>query len=229
MAPVPSSAAKVPTLAQLERQANQQHLTITAALGTDKCATRDDLPPGTQTLLMLSPDEPRFWPMFIDTPEYRDGQPDPMDRWSRRVIDALAAKLGATPLYPFGGPPFQPFIGWALASGFAHSSPVGMLVHDRAGLFLSFRGALALSQAIDVPAPGPSPCTSCADRPCLTACPVSALGGAGYDTKSCKSYLVGTPDNDCMSSGCRARRACPIGKSYGRVEAHSAYHMSQFS
>lgn len=228
MAPVPSSVAKVPSLAQLEHQANQQHLTITAALGRDLCADRNDLPQGTRTLVLLSPNEPAFWPMFVNAPEYRDGQPDPMDRWSRRVIDALAKPLDATALYPFGGPHFQPFIGWALASGFAHSSPIGMLVHQRAGLFLSFRGALALRDAMDIPAPPPRPCDSCPDQPCLSACPVDALGPSGYDTTACKGYLATHPGNDCMSAGCRARRACPIGKSYGRVETHSAYHMSQF-
>jgi len=228
MAPDPLSAAKGAPLAVLEHQARRRHLSITAALDADQCAARDDLPPGTQTLLMLSPDEPAFWPMFTASPEFLDGQSDPMDRWSTRVIGEWAEELGATPLFPFGGPPYQPFIGWALASGYAHSSPVGMLVHAQAGLFLSFRGALALTEAITLPDPPAHPCDACPDRPCLTACPVNAFGPEGYDTTSCRTYLEALPGNDCMTQGCRARRACPIGKTYGRLNSHSSYHMSQF-
>jgi epoxyqueuosine reductase len=59
--------------------------------------------------------------------------PDPIDRWSRRVIGHMACDLGAKALFPFGGPPWHPFIAWAKRSGRAWESPVGFLVHDRAG------------------------------------------------------------------------------------------------
>jgi hypothetical protein len=45
--------------------------------------------------------------------EFRDGRPDPIDRWSRRVIGHMACDLGAKALFPFGGPPWHPFIAWA--------------------------------------------------------------------------------------------------------------------
>lgn len=214
----------MPGLAALQAAARARYLSITAVLQ----GPRDDLPDGCQTLLMLSPDEPAFWPAFTDSPEYRDGAPDPMDRWSRRVITEWAAELDARPLFPFGGPPFQPFIAWALASGFAASSPVGMMVHAQAGLYLSFRGALAMPVRVDAPAPPPSPCDGCADRPCLTACPVFALGPGGYDVPACKGYLVTNAGQDCMTRGCAARRACPAGQDHGRLSSHSAFHMIHF-
>lgn len=216
------------TLAQLNDQARQRFLTITAGLPKALCDARGDLPAGTATLLMLSPDEPVFWPAFAASPEMNDGRPDPMDRWSQRVIGDWAGELGATPLFPFGGPPFRPFIQWALASGHVHSSPVGMMVHPTAGLFLSFRGALALPHAVDLPPPVPHPCDTCTTRPCLTSCPVAALGPDGYDVAACKGWLRRDANADCMTGGCIARRACPRGQSHGRVKAHSAYHMVQF-
>ena len=94
------------------------------------------------TLILLGPDEPAFWGLFSASPEYLDGNPDPMDRWSRRMIDAIATKTGGVAYYPFGGPPFQPFYTWALRSGRAWASPIGFLVHDIAGLFASYRGAV---------------------------------------------------------------------------------------
>jgi len=187
-----------------------------------------DLPSNTGTLLMLGPDEPAFWPAVTASPEWRDGAPDPMDRWSLRVIGDWAAELGVLPLFPFGGPPFRPFVRWALASGWVHSSPVRLLVHAEAGLWLSFRGALALPERIDLPAPPASPCPVCLDRPCLTACPVSALGAGGYDVPACRSFLRAEGRGTCMKRGCEVRKACPAGRDHGRVSAHSAWHMGHF-
>jgi hypothetical protein len=128
----------------------------------------DGAPAGTQTLLLLGPSEPGFWDHVTATPEFTDGRPDPLDRWSRRVIGHLACDLGAKALFPFAGPPWPPFIAWARRSGRAWASPVGFLVHDRAGLMVSYRGALALKRRIDLPAPPEaSPCEGCA-RPCPT-------------------------------------------------------------
>ena len=188
---------------------------------------RDHLPDGIATIVLLGPAEPGFWASFTASPEYRAGQPDPLDRWSERVIGQLAACLGAVPFFPFGGPPYQPFIEWALASGRAHVSPVGLLVHDTAGLMVSYRGALGFAERLDMPAPPPNPCTSCRAKPCLTACPVDALSADHYDVAACKRDLD-RPGNDCLTRGCAVRRACPVSQSHGRVEAQSAFHMRAF-
>lgn len=187
-----------------------------------------DLPADCQTLVLLGPDEPAFWPAFIQSTEYNDGLPDAMDRWSSRVIGAWAQALKATALFPFGGAPFLPFFTWATRTGRIHASPINFLVHDTAGLFVSFRGALALPFVLDLPKPPPSPCATCVDQPCRTACPVSALTPEGYDVPKCKAYL-GTPaGGTCMSKGCAARRACPVSERFGRLPAQSAYHMRHF-
>ena len=89
---------------------------------------------------------------------------------SRRVIGRMACDLRGKALFPFGGPPWQPFISWAQRTGRAHVSPVTLLVHDRAGLMVSFRGALALRDLLDLPPAPPQPCEGCA-RPCETRLP----------------------------------------------------------
>lgn len=188
---------------------------------------QDDLPDGVASLVLLGPLEPGFWPAFTASPEYLDGAPDPLDRWSHRVITGMAKALNAAPFFPFGGPPYQPFIAWAKASGRAHSSPVGLLVHDTAGLMISYRGALGFADRIDAPAPPPSPCESCETRPCLTACPVDAFASGSYDVAACKADLD-RPGNDCMTRGCAVRRACPVSQGHGRLEAQSAFHMRAF-
>lgn len=183
-------------------------------------------PEGAGTAALISPDEPAFWAVFTASPEYGDGLPDAMDRWSKRIIGAWAGTLGAAAVFPSDGPPYPPFTAWALASGRAYTSPIGMLVHDRMGLFISFRGALILPDAPD-PAPhGPSPCEGCA-RPCLTACPAHAFR-PGYDPAACHAHLDGPAGKDCLSMGCIARRACPISRACGRLPEQSAWHMRAF-
>jgi epoxyqueuosine reductase len=181
---------------------------------------------------LRGPQEPGFWPHLKAQPEWANfqqgGRPDPVDRWSRRVIGTLACDLGAKALYPFGGPPYHPFYKWALKSGRCWDSPVRLLVHDTAGLFVSFRGALALKHVLELPLTPPKPCDSCASKPCLTACPTNALVGAGYDVKKCHDYLDTGAGQDCMTNGCVVRRTCPLSRSYARLPEQSAYHMGQF-
>ena len=209
----------------LKSEACARHLTI---LGGFHPEPSDLAPVGCKTLLLLGPDEPAFWPMFTQSPEVQDGEPNPMDRWSTRVIGSWAAALGAEALYPFGGPPYLPFFTWAKRTGRIKASPIMLLAHDSAGLFVSFRGALALKTRIDLPDPPPHPCETCADQPCRSACPVGALSPQGYDVPACKAFLDTEPGQDCMNTGCAARRACPVSQNHPRLTAQSAYHMTTF-
>ena len=199
------------------------------AIGGFRPVAEDALPRGTGTVVLLAPREPGFWAHVTAAPEFADGRPDPLDRWSRRVIGGLACGLGGKALFPFTGPPFRPFLSWALRTGRLHASPVGMLVHAEAGLWVSLRGALALRQPIDLPAAVPAPCDGCADRPCLSACPVGALGGESYDTDACRGHLAAPAGADCREAGCRARRACPVSARHPREPAQSAFHMRAFT
>ena len=194
-------------------------------LGEFACEGDEDLPKGTRTLVLIGPKEPGYWAHVQSQPE--SSGPDPVDRWSRRVIGGLACDLGAKALFPFGGAPFHPFYKWALRSGQVWDSPIKLLVHARHGLLVSFRGALALNEAFDLPAPSAKPCETCA-KPCLNACPVGALTPEGYDLKACNAHLDLSEGADCMNGGCLARRACPVSATYARIPEHSAYHMRQF-
>ncbi|MCF6444260.1 ferredoxin [Nereida sp. MMG025] len=195
-----------------------------AALGAFHPARGDTLPSDIQTLVMIGPTT-GFWAVFKQSDEYRDGIADPMDRWSRRVIGTLACDLGGKAYFPFGGPPFQPFIAWAQRTGRTWQSPVGLLVHDTSGLFVSYRGALGLRDRLEIGQTNSRPCDSC-DQPCLSACPIGALSADGYDVPNCKSYITGT--DDCLSAGCKVRRACPVSQKFDRSMAQSAFHMKAF-
>ncbi len=210
--------------AGLEGRLAPHHLEV---LGGFHAEDDPALPKGTKTLLLLGPAEPGYWAHLTAQPEWQDGQPDPVDRWSRRVIGRLACDLGAKALFPFGGAPYHPFYQWALRTGQVWASPVHLLVHRRQGLFFSCRGALALKSRIDLPPPALRPCDSCA-QPCGAACPAGALTKQGYNVPDCHDFLRSAAGQDCLSQGCGVRRACPISQSYARLPEHSAYHMRQF-
>lgn len=173
---------------------------------------------------------PEMWSVFQASKEAQDGLDDPLDRWSKRIIGAIASDLGASRLaFPSDGPPYPAFIAWGLASGRFWTSPVGMLVHDVAGLWISLRGAFVLPAPYEtgMSGPGECPCTGC-DAPCRTACPVNALGHGDYEIDACKAYLIEPAGRDCMEGGCKARRACPVSRAFGRLPAQSAFHMEAF-
>lgn len=183
---------------------------------------------GLETVLLLGPSGAAFWDAFVTEPEFQDGTTNPVDRWSSRVITALAVAFGATPFFPFSGPPYAPFFQWALRTQRCHQSPINLLVHDTSGLFVSFRGALGFRQRLDLPAPSTTPCETCTDQPCRTACPVSAFDQGLYDVPACKQALRATDPAHCLEKGCAARRLCPVSQTYNRQEAQSAYHMKVF-
>jgi hypothetical protein len=188
----------------------------------------EDLPPeGCATLVLLGPGGPEMWEAFTASAECSDGEPHPMDRWSTRVIGALAERFGAAALFPFGGPPYQPFQRWAVRAEGARTSPVAMQVTPERGLWASYRGALAFGTRLDLPlAAHTDPCAGCA-APCLTACPVGAFTDGTYDVPKCTGHVQGVDGAGCRE-GCLVRRACPAGAGMDLPAAQRAFHLDAF-
>ncbi|MFV0474836.1 MAG: ferredoxin, partial [Pikeienuella sp.] len=140
-----------------------------------------------------------------------------------------AAEIGAEALFPFGGPPYQPFIRWTFAGEPLHQSRLGMAEHEARGLWPGWRGALALFEPIELPPVirGPHPCAPCA-APCRAACPVGAFSDAGYDVARCAAHLNTPEGADCRRRGCLARRACPVGAEFAQSAAQAAFHLEAF-
>ena len=202
------------TYGDLLSAAQSNNLTIFGSLAGD-----------AGSIILLGPHEPSYWPVLCASPEWQGGGPDPVDRWSHRVISQLAQETGSKPYFPFGAHP-APFLTWALASDRAWQSTVGMLVQAEAGLLVSYRDALELDYVIsDRLSEGP--CPSCA-QPCTQACPVGALNGESYNIDACWSSMREDPEQRCLTAGCLTRRAYPVSAACPRQAAHSAYRMRQF-
>lgn len=167
---------------------------------------------------------------FLASPEHGDAKPHPLDRWSRRIVEGLAATWTGVPLFPFGGPPWHPFQRWAVRAEPVHPSPLGLLIHPVFGLWHSYRGAVLVGEAIALPTRPDiaSPCDGCEARPCLSACPVGAYTAAGFALERCAAHLDAPAGEPCMSGGCLARRACPVGTRFGHGRQQATFTMAAF-
>jgi len=155
----------------------------------------------------------------------RSAGPDPLDRWSARVLRQIADSFGAGVL--LAADPRHPFQRWAQRAEPVHRSPLGILIHPDHGLWHAYRGALAFAEPLALPgrARRPSPCDACAERPCLRACPVGAFSAHGFDDAACAAHVSSPAGVDCLERGCLARRACPVGRGVRYPDAQQRFHM----
>lgn len=168
--------------------------------------------------------------MFRRFARERNPSRDAMDDWTRDVVSTLAADLDARALYPFDMNPPWPFLSWARRGGAGHVSPLGLNIHPSYGLWHAYRAALLFPVEFDIPVqrPGPHPCESCTTKPCLTACPVGAFDGTSYDVPACARHIAAPAGEACMTRGCLARHACPVGQDYAYAPAQAEFHMRAF-
>lgn len=172
-----------------------------------------------------------MWSRFTKSPEFADGAPDPLDRWSQRIGEAVAAELGARVVFPFDGPPYPPILDWAQKAGQAFPSPLSMFIHRNHGLWHAYRFALYLDSPVtgfEARSISDSPCTSCEGQPCLDACPVDAFSTGAYRVDDCMTYLTESLASGCREHGCRARRACPVANQNQYQPEHAHFHMEAF-
>lgn len=171
-----------------------------------------------------------LWDPFSDWREkHADrGGAHPLDAWSKEVIGEIAGRLGATAYYP-SDPPYQPFQQWAMKAEGLRASPLGILIHPQYGLWHGYRGALGFAENVTEDAALPDDtdiCGQCPDKPCLATCPATAVFRHHFDVAGCRSHLATTAGKaGCMTSGCLARAACPVGSMYRYPEAQLRFHM----
>jgi hypothetical protein len=204
----------------------------------DEEIERYGLDPGKAELALIGNIGSSYWEHFSQSLEYKDGAAEPLDRWSRRIAEAITRLLSLQALYPFEGPPYYPFQQWARRAEGLNQSPVGIMMHPQFGLWHSYRFAL-LGARFDLQDSGiasasvdessiSSPCLDCDSKPCLTTCPVAAFDANGYAVERCAEYLQQTPRAECHQQGCLARYACPIAPGLRYVAAQGRFHLQAF-
>jgi hypothetical protein len=202
--------------------------------------------PGMAALLVGNAG-PAMWTVFEDSIEHDGDIGDPMDRWTERIVHSALGQIEeiAVPLFPFGVDvwPFQRFAARAMG---LRPSPLGILIHPQFGLWHALRAAIVFPEVQIQPQLVPKPihpCEACNEKPCLSACPASAFSGSGFNVRACRSYLDSSSSSDsdsgnsprhvragadCMTNGCAARNACPVGAEYRYAPEQVRFHMMAF-
>jgi len=196
-------------------------------LGWFEPKPEDKVPEGARFVILIGNAGPDMFRRFA---RERDPSRQAMDDWTRDVVQHLARDLDAEAVYPFDMDPPWPFLTWARRGGAGHVSPLGLNIHPTYGLWHAYRAALLFPVAFDLPRQslGAHPCEACLDKPCLTACPVSAFDGTTYDVQACARHLASAEGKPCMSRGCLARHACPVGQGFAYAPAQAEFHMRAF-
>jgi hypothetical protein len=179
-----------------------------------------------RTVVLLGNIGGSIWPAFSAWRAAHADVADPLDRWSVDIIRPVADALGGAAWFPTERP-WQPFQQWATRAEGLRPSPLGILVHPDYGLWHGYRGAIGFLERIyhRPPQVRPHPCDHCSDKPCLTTCPAAAVRIDGFDVAACRTYLAIEGDGACMSSGCIARNACPVGAEYRYPFEQLLFHM----
>ncbi len=180
-----------------------------------------------ETVLLIGNAGPGLWQAFRrDNPELRGEHP--LDRWIDAQLERAAKAVGAEIIYATRRP-WPPIMRWAMRAEPVHRSPLGLLIHPEFGLWHVYRAAFLFADRLELPPssqPRPSPCDSCADKPCLSTCPVDAFTAEGFNSARCVDHVESAAGRACAAAGCLARRACPVGRRYAYGREAAAFHMT---
>jgi hypothetical protein len=176
-----------------------------------------------------------FWSSFrahVAQHSGYDARPHPLDDFTSEIMHELvlptAARLRvrARLRVPFGtsDPPLS-FVHLAEAAGLGRRSILGVLIHPEFGPWIALRGALLIDEEASAPRPaaGFDPCPRCLDRPCVRACPGSAVTfTAGWDIPRCIGHRQA--NEGACADRCHARFECVYGRAYRYPADELAYH-----
>jgi hypothetical protein len=159
---------------------------------------------------------------------HTDTSANPLDDWSRAVLDAIAGDFGARAVFP-SDQPYLPFQRWAMKAEGLKLSPLGILIHPEFGLWHAYRGALLfdVERKIQLPAEPIHLCDLCDGKPCLSSCPANAVSMNGFNVMRCGEHVQSNAGSDCRERGCLARSACPLDSYRYNIE-QVAFHMAAY-
>lgn len=110
-------------------------------------------------------------------------------------------------------------------AGWHHSSPFRVGINSEFGSWFAYRLLVIANTHFPVTKKvvSTSPCHTCLEKPCLTACPASAVHyHQEYEWQKCFDYRV-TDDSLCHNR-CVARLACPVAKQHQYTIDQVNYH-----
>ena len=195
-------------------------------------AREDDVPGlpdgrAARTIVLAGNAGGEMWRRFRSD---RPGNDAVLDRWLKPRILRAATAADAHAIFPNQGPPFIPIQEWAQRCEAVHRSPLGILIHPEFGLWHIYRAAFLFPDRLELPGWSrlASPCESCEKKPCLQVCPADAFTPDRFVAQNCATHLASDDGRPCLTRGCMARRACPVGRDYVYPRDAQAFHMEAF-
>ncbi|PID85617.1 MAG: hypothetical protein CSB13_06940 [Chloroflexi bacterium] len=153
---------------------------------------------------------------------------DPVDTYSinltQQFIDTYLEGMDSLILYPTDY--LVPLGQLGEQAGWSHPSPLGQGINPQYGVWFAYRTAFLTVANLPVTTypPTESPCLSCADKPCLTACPAGATGET-FALTPCVQHRL-HPQSTCTDR-CLARMACPIAPEHQYTLPQIQYHYGE--
>lgn len=179
---------------------------------------------GFDTLVMLAQAGRK---LFESQVEARLDLADPFDSVAEELVSQWfeANAQGARWAMVYPGAVALPLGRLAELAGWGSSSPLGLTINPRYGLWMAHRIVFLTDIEWDFQEEVQlHPCDSCVDRPCETACPAGAVSfSAGFDVRSCAVHRAPL-GSECEFS-CHSRNACPVGAEhrYGSIQMRHHY------
>lgn len=169
------------------------------------------------------------------TPYDPPATPNPFDERAVALLQPLLGDLRtwdarARVVYPSNSSNVH-LLASLTAARVQYPSRLGIGIRPDCGTFFAVRAAME-TRLPDVarawltrrfpPLPSaPSPCDTCEERPCQTACPAGAVAPS-FNLERCVSHRL-TEASSCAHS-CSARLACPVGAGSRYSAAQTRYH-----
>lgn len=156
-----------------------------------------------------------------------------MDVFTQEALETIFSQSKITKAFYPSIKPYAPFQSWAKRAHIGYSSPLGMLVHPKWGLWFAFRAAILSTDKIEGLIDNPyneeiSPCIPCSDKPCISNCPAKAVKAECFNYQNCQNYLRDNSHSHCATYSCIARNSCPIGQEYRYSDEHQKFHMALY-
>ncbi len=199
------------------------------ALVPDAWQTRAVLP-SARSILVLASGGRAFFEGFRRSPEARSGGTEPLDAYTRRLVETAAAALRrsgdasrASFSFERRGGLHADFVALGRAAGLGAPSRLGLLVHPEFGPWLAIRALLFTERCLPETCERVEfrPCEGC-PAPCAVACHGAAVAPAGFDALACGATRRREP---ACRLRCDARRACVLGPEHAYAAEAEAHHM----
>ncbi|MGZ3690744.1 MAG: hypothetical protein ACXVAX_04535 [Pseudobdellovibrio sp.] len=166
--------------------------------------------------------------LWENLPENLDSAQNPVDHYSLKLVrefhDSLFPAEKLEILYPLT-PHLVPLQRLGRFLNLARPSHLGLDLNVDFGAWFAYRVAFLTTAVLPEVKPGEwaSPCETCVDKPCVSACPSGATRTMNFGLSECAHFRL-SQASPCLSR-CLARLACPYKAEHAYTEEQINYHM----